>query len=63
MTDREKAIEALDRLRRCGRSPCKRWRNVGYFGVPGEVMRQLAAEGLCETRKLNGHSPQEYRDR
>lgn len=59
--DREKALAALERLRRNVRPPCKRWRNAGYFGVPGAVMRLLAEEGHCETRKSSGHAPQEYR--
>lgn len=58
---RAKALKMLQKLRRSKGAPCKKWRGVGYFGVPGAVMRQLADEGLCETRKLSGHAPTEYR--
>ncbi len=61
MTDREKALATLERMRWWRMPPGKKWRNAGFFDVPGAVMRELAAEGLCETRKLDGHSPQEYR--
>ena len=59
-TDEEKALEKLERLRRKG-SPCEQWRGVGYFDVPGAVMRGLAESGKCEMRKLSGSSPTEFR--
>lgn len=59
--DKEKALAKLLHLRRTVRPPCKRWRNTGYFDVPGVVMRELVADGLCETRKRDGAAPQEYR--
>ena len=61
MTDREKALAKLASLRRSNAPRSKRWRNTGYFDVPGAVMRQLADEGMCETRKRDAASPQEYR--
>lgn len=64
MTDiglRDKALLILERLRRSKGAPCKKWRSAPYFGVPAEVMQQLAAEGLCETRKVSDSSPQEFR--
>lgn len=60
MSDREKALEILGRLRTKGR-PGKRWRNTGYFNVPGVVMQELAKEGKCEMRKLHGSAPTKYR--
>jgi hypothetical protein len=61
MTDKEKAAAKVRHLRLKVSPPCKRWRNTGYFDVPGAVMRELAAEGVCETRKRDGAAPQEYR--
>lgn len=59
--DKQKALTKLAHLRRTVRPPSKRWRNTGYFDVPGAVMRGLADAGLCETRKRDGAAPQEYR--
>lgn len=46
-------------LRSC--APGKRWRDTGYFDVPGWVLREMAEEGLIEMRKLSGTSPTEWR--
>lgn len=59
-SDEEKALAILQHLRRAG-SPCKQWRNTGYFDVPGVVMQTLHRKGLCERRKQSGSSPAEYR--
>lgn len=61
MTDREKALERLERWSLRNQPPGKRWRDTGYFDVPGAVMRELEAEGLVESRKLSGNSPTEWR--
>lgn len=59
LTYEEKAIALLKRLRM--QPPGKQWRDVGYFSVPGKIMRTLADEGRCEMRKKHAHSPTEYR--
>ena len=59
--DREKALAKLDSWALRKLSPCKQWRDTGYFDVPGAVMRALEAEGLVESRKRSGSSPTEWR--
>lgn len=59
-SDEKRALVTLERLRRAG-SPCKQWRNTGYFDVPGAVMQKLHREGKCDMRKTSGSSPTEYR--
>lgn len=41
----------------------KTWLGVGYFGVPGAVLRQLADEGYADMRKRGPSSPTEFRSR
>ena len=61
MNDRAKALRKLNGLQQSRYPRSKQWRNAGYFDVPGAVMRELTAEGLCETRKRGPADPQEYR--
>lgn len=58
---RSTAIEKLNKFSLRKLSPCKQWRGMGYFDVPGAVMRELEDEGIVESRKKSGHAPTEYR--
>lgn len=61
VTDREKAIGKLESWSLRKLAPGRRWRNTGYFDVPGSVMRELEAAGIVESRKPSGSSPTEWR--
>ncbi|MBS5905044.1 hypothetical protein [Roseomonas mucosa] len=56
LDDRSRALVRLS-----GRYGQRQWEGMGFFDVPGRVLRDLAAEGLARMSKASGHSATEFR--